>query len=424
MLQLPAPRSLGVVGPKLFFHTVSILKKISVLLSIFVLIPLLLVSYRPETTEATTVTDLLKQIDSYKKKLSELSTQKNTLANQIAYINNQVYLTQLEIRAKEEEIKLLSADIGDLSTRLERIGNFLDYQEEVFVNRARLAYASDQLSSFDIVLGAENLDDALRRIKYLHVLEDQDIQSLSDLRDTRASFNDQKKELEDKKSDEERLRKELDQKKDSLAQQKVSKQNLLVVTRNNEQTYQTLLKEAESQLEAIRRAVNLRGGSTPLYNQTRCNSWGCYYNQRDAQWFYLPMGYSRLAVGEYGCLVTSMAMVASHYGKSIRPSDIALTPSAFFSNTAWLNYSFTVKGVYMSRTERYSGLNRTVIDRELAAGRPVIVAVMNFGHYVVIKGKSGGQYIMNDPWYPPHDIPLNRYYSNSSVSGTYVVRVN
>jgi hypothetical protein len=89
-----------------------------------------------------------------------------------------------------------------------------------------------------------------------------------------------------------------------------------------------------------------------------------------------------------------------------------------------LNYSFTVKGVYMSRTERYSGLNRTVIDRELAAGRPVVVAVMNFGHYVVIKGKSGGQYIMNDPWYPPHDIPLNRYYSNSSVSGTYVVRVN
>src|SRR3990172_100720 len=230
MLQLPAPRSLGVVGPKLFFHTVSILKKISVLLSIFVLIPLLLVSYRPETTEATTVTDLLKQIDSYKKKLSELSTQKNTLANQIAYINNQVYLTQLEIRAKEEEIKLLSADIGDLSTRLERIGNFLDYQEEVFINRARLAYASDQLSSFDIVLGAENLDDALRRIKYLHVLEDQDVQALGEMRDTRTSFNDQKKTMVNKKSDEEKLRKELNQKEDSLAQQKISKQNLLVVT--------------------------------------------------------------------------------------------------------------------------------------------------------------------------------------------------
>ena len=410
--------------PKLFSLTRNPLRKFAVLLSIFVLIPLFLVSFHPGVTEADTVTDLLKQIDSYKKKLSELSSQKNTLANQIAYLDNQVYLTQLEIQAAEEEIKLLSADIGDLSIRLERIGNFLDYQEEIFTNRARLAYASDQLSSFDIVLGAENLDDALRRIKYLRVLEDQDVQALQEMHDTRISFGDQKESLENKKSDEEKLRKELDQKKDSLAQQKVSKQNLLAVTRNDEQTYQRLLKESQSQLEAIRRAVNLRGGAKPLYNQTYCNSWGCYYNQRDAQWFYIPLGYSRLATGEYGCLVTSMAMVATHYGKSIRPSDIALTPSAFFANTAMLNYSFTVKGVYMSRTERYSGLNRTVIDRELAAGRPVVVAVMNFGHYVVIKGKSGSQYIMNDPWYPPHDIPLNRYYSNSSVSGTYVVRVN
>src|SRR3990170_2292438 len=379
----------------------------------------------PTNAGCTDYFSCTKEIERVKKEISSLDGLENTLANQIAYLDNQIYLTELEIQAKEEEIKVLSGDIGDLSTRLERIGNFLDYQEEIFANRARLAYASDQLSSFDIVLGAENLDDALRRIKYLHVLEDQDVQALGEMRDTRTSFNDQKKTLVNKKSDEEKLRKELNQKEDSLAQQKISKQNLLVVTRNDEQTYQRLLKEAQSQLEAIRRAVNLRGGSTPLYNQTRCNSWGCYYNQRDARWFYTAMGYSRLATGEYGCLVTSMAMVASHYGKNINPGDISSTPSAFFSNTAWLNYSFTVRGVYMSRMERYSGLNRKVIDRELASGRPVVVAVMNFGHYVVIKGKSGSQYIMNDPWYAgAHDIPLNRYYSNSSVSGTYVVRVN
>ncbi|MEX2013744.1 MAG: C39 family peptidase [Parcubacteria group bacterium] len=411
--------------PKPFSPLRSLFKKVSVLLSILIFIPLLLVSFRPGVTGADTTTDLLKQIDSYKKKLSELSSQKDTLANQIAYLDNQVSLTQLEIQAKGEEIKLLSGDIGDLSIRLERIGNFLDYQEEIFANRARLAYASDQLSSFDIVLGAENLDDALRRIKYLRVLEDQDVQSLTEIRDIRTGFKEQKTTLENKKSSVEKLRKELDQKEDSLAQQKSAKQNLLAVTRNSEQDYQRLLKEAQSQLEAIRRAVSLRKGYTPLYNQTYCNSWGCYYNQRDAQWFYLPLGYSRLSVGEYGCLVTSMAMVASHYGKNIRPSDIALTPSAFFSNTAYLYYTFTVKGVTLSRTNSYSGLNRTVVDKELAAGRPVVVAVMNFGHYVVIKGKSGSGYIMNDPWYANgRDIPLNRYYSNSSVSGTYTVRVN
>src|SRR3990170_4417201 len=104
----------------------------------------------PTNAGCTDYFSCTKEIERVKKEISRLDGLENTLANQI-------YLTELEIQAKEEEIKVLSGDIGDLSTRLERIGNFLDYQEEIFANRARLAYASDQLSSFDIVLGAENL---------------------------------------------------------------------------------------------------------------------------------------------------------------------------------------------------------------------------------------------------------------------------
>lgn len=411
-----------------FLFSIQNLKRIVVLLAIAFLIPLSLTFSRPEITGADTVTDLLKQIDSYKSKLSELSTQKNTLANQISYLDNQIYLTQLEILAKEEEIKMLSGDIGDLSVRLKRISSFLNYQEDIFSERARLAYASDQLSPFDIVLGAESLDDALRRIKYLRVLEDQDVQSLNEMRDTRASFKEQKNTLENKKSAVEKLRKELDQKEDSLAEQKVSKQNLLVVTRNNEQTYQRLLKEAQSQLEAIRRAVSLRGGASPIYNQTRCNSWGCYYNQRDARWFYTAMGYSRLATGEYGCLVTSTAMVATHYGSNITPGDISSTPSAFFSNTAFLNRTITVRGVTVKRTRQSSGYAKSVINAELAAGRPVIVGLRLGGysnaHFVVIKGKNSSGYVMNDPWYAgANSIPFGRYYSTSQITATDVVRV-
>ena len=235
------------------------LKKIFVLLSVFFLIPLLLVSAPTEIAKADSTTDLLRQIDAYKKKLSSLRNQKNTLANQIIYLDDQIYLTQLEIRAKEEEIKLLSADIGDLSTRLERIGNFLDYQEEIFANRARLAYASDQLSSFDIVLGAGNLDDALRRIKYLRVLEDQDVQALSDMRDTRTSFNDQKETLENEKADVEQLKKEVEEQKAGLISQQNSKRQFLAETRGEEASYRNLLKHLEEEQAAILAALRSKG---------------------------------------------------------------------------------------------------------------------------------------------------------------------
>ncbi|OGC37884.1 hypothetical protein A2V54_01770 [candidate division WWE3 bacterium RBG_19FT_COMBO_53_11] len=203
-----------------------------------------------------------KEIQRVKGEISRLEGLADTLENQIAYLDNQIYLSELEIKAKEEEIEVLSVDIGDLSTRLERVSNFLDYQEEIFVNRARLAYASDQLSSFDIVLGAESLDDALRRIKYLRVLEDQDVQALGDLRDTRASFNDQKKELEDKKSSVERLKREVEDQKASLIAQQNSKGQLLTETKGQEASYQQLLKRLQAELNSILAA--LRGGGTVI----------------------------------------------------------------------------------------------------------------------------------------------------------------
>jgi peptidoglycan hydrolase CwlO-like protein len=213
----------------------------------------------PANAGCTDYFSCTREIERVKKEIARLNGLEDTLANQISYLDNQIYLSELEIKAKGQEIKDLSVDIGDLSTRLERIGNFLDYQEEIFVNRARLAYASDQLSSFDIVLGAESLDDALRRIKYLRVLEDQDVQALSDLRDTRTSFNDQKKDLEDKKSSVERLKSEVEDQKSSLISQQNSKEQLLVETRGEEDRYRKLLKYLEAERNAILAALRSKG---------------------------------------------------------------------------------------------------------------------------------------------------------------------
>ncbi|NIT03860.1 hypothetical protein GTO10_02920, partial [Candidatus Saccharibacteria bacterium] len=128
-------------------------------------------------------------------------------------MDNQIYLTELEIQAKEEEIKILSADISDLTLRLDRISAFLNYQEEVFVARARSAYSSDQLSPFDIVLGADQLDDAFRKIKYLRVLEAQDREVLEQMQETKTSFNEQKTTLENKRTEVERLKTEVEDQK-------------------------------------------------------------------------------------------------------------------------------------------------------------------------------------------------------------------
>ena len=115
----------------------------------------------------------------------------------------------------------------------------------------------------------------------------------------------------------------------------------------------------------------------------------------------------------YGCLITSVAMVASHMGhKEIMPSDIALSSGSNFAvDTAMLRYTITVKGVNISRNGTSS------IDSALNSG-PVIVGIYAYGgtHFVVLKSGSNGNYIMNDPFISGgHDISFTDHYSLNSI---------
>jgi ABC-type transport system substrate-binding protein len=109
------------------------------------------------------------------------------------------------------------------------------------------------------------------------------------------------------------------------------------------------------------------------------------------------MGSSQLTMADYGCLVTSVAMMASHAGKNLKPIDIANTPSAFFSpnaNTALLYWQFSVNGINVN----LNSVPKSQLDQNLSNG-PVIVGLYSGpDHYIVLKSGSNGNYIMNDPF--------------------------
>lgn len=112
-------------------------------------------------------------------------------------------------------------------------------------------------------------------------------------------------------------------------------------------------------------------------------------------------------------------MIASHYKKDIKPSDIAAESSAFVFPTAYMRWSYTVKGVSIN-------LVRGSLDGELAQGRPVIVGLRaGPAHFIVIKSGSSGHYIMNDPVVENgHDIDFSSHYSTSDITQVMNVSIN
>lgn len=349
------------------------------------------------------------KISEYQAEIAKLQGQANTLKNQISQFDAQIRLTELKIANTEEKIKVLSG-------RIVQLEGSLDSLSEAYSNRVAETYKMARVSDpLILILSSDNLSEAFSRYSYLKKIQSYDKDLLKRLSEAKNNYNVEK-------TDQEELQSELEKERSNLSNQKLSKTNLLSATNNDEKKYQQLLSQAKAQLSALQRFVVSQGGASILGNQTKCDSWGCYYNQRDALWGNIGMGGSSYNVANYGCLITSVSMVASHYGKNIKPNDIATSSTAFVPNTGYLYHSFSVNGVNVS----LSSVSKSLLDSELSSGRPVIAGLYSGpDHFIVILRKEGDNYIMNDPFLENgSERPLTDKYNVSDITSLRLVSFN
>ncbi len=358
-------------------------------------------------------------------KLNQLSGQKQTLAQAIDYLNTQIKLTQAKIAATTTQLDVLNAEITDLTGRIDSIDFSLDDLTKLFISRVRETYMRRGTYDAQIIAQSTGLNDILRNVEYSKKIRDHDRKILVALEKSRLDVSAQKSLKEIKQQEIATLKAKLDADKNALAGQVAAKNKLLVDTKNDEKRYQQLMADAQRQLRAFSQFVTSQGGASILNGQTKCDGWGCYYNQRDSEWGNMGIGFSKSSMAEYGCLVTSMAMIASHYGKSLKPGDIAASGNPFVGSTAYMTQgTWTVGGVSMTRTRL--GSSTAKIDEELAAGRPVIVGIYGGpDHFLVIQAKEGSEYIMHDP-FPENggSLKFSSKYSLSAISAVDRVTVN
>ncbi|MCE7934051.1 MAG: hypothetical protein DYG96_05605 [Chlorobi bacterium CHB2] len=155
---------------------------------------------------------------------------------------------------------------------------------------------------------------------------------------------------------------------------------------------------------------------TPLYLQTA------------PQWKEVRLGGSNEAFSSTGCVVCCVSMALAHHGIAIPPDvlNAQLALKGGFTERGWLrwraveeltNHAITIETPYPSHQE---------IDDALKAGNPVIVRVMigaAIPHWVLVVGKRGMEYLMNDPLGEGLAAePLRRF--RSEISAVRIVRKN
>ena len=354
------------------------------------------------------------------RKVNDLSSQADSLSSQIAVMDSQIKLTEARIAANQKQISDLTLDIDTTNKKITGLQDTLNNLSQVLINRVKATYEVGTIEPFQILLSSNDASNFLSRLNYLKIAQGHDRKIIFETTQAKNDYTNQKDILTDKKKQIEALKKQLEDYSKQLDQQKQSKKTLLAETQGSEASYQALLDQAKTQLAGFSSFAQSQGGATILSNQTVCDDWGCYYNQRDSQWGANSLNGTRYSLASDGCLVTSMAMVYTHYShKSVNPQTINSDSWNFASYyPAFLNFTIRADGVVSTR-------DGSSISSELQSGRPVIAGIKYSNgdtHFVVLTDYNGGNYLMNDPFTPNgHKIPFTSKYSLNSIYAVYKI---
>ena len=231
-----------------------------------------------ELIEESDVGDLGDKIDECRSLTSQFRRQGQTLANEIAYFDSQINLTELriqnsiaEINKRTELLNQLIDDIANLSVRIGNLSESIDYQRNVLGERVRARYKSGVGSPFYVIFGSETLGSLVKKAEYLKVMQVQDQKLLGQMENTKQAYEQQKGLFEEKKEQTEELRSSLEAEKASLEldraeldSQKAAKQALLERTQNSEAKFQELLADAQRELAQIINAAAALQGTDPV----------------------------------------------------------------------------------------------------------------------------------------------------------------
>jgi hypothetical protein len=127
------------------------------------------------------------------------------------------------------------------------------------------------------------------------------------------------------------------------------------------------------------------------------------FAQSDPRWAEEELGPASSTMGEEGCAVSCAAMVLAFYGQDIDPGRLNtfLTDNSGYTPQGWLYWEKAADFHPGLVRHAYEDLpSYFLIDSNLEGGNPVIVRIHltnGITHFVVIVGKAGFDYLIQDP---------------------------
>jgi len=385
---------------------------------VFLIVPLIInagiiedINHRIQEQEAKRQ-ELEKQAQEYQNVINKKKGEINSLNNQIAIFDAQIGKVEIEIRVTEDLITQTELEISQLDYGLENAEKDIVSQKVNLGELIRTIDECDETTDLEIILQSEDLSDFFSQKSYLEGVQEKIQTKVEDLKMLKNKLTQDKESKEKKKEKLEELKGRITEQKSSLDYQKNSKQSLLKYTKGEENKYQQLLTNIEKQKQSLLGDINsLRlqkaaelARLKELQEKPPAQYWASeswYFRQDDPRWAKSSIGYSNSKMSDYGCAISSLAMVFSQKGNYITPGQMAKQSIFSYDLIIWPRKWGSASCINCPPAHS-SSFDWSRLDRELGAGNPVIIFVRvkgrYAGHYVVAHHKTGdGRYVVHDP---------------------------
>jgi peptidoglycan hydrolase CwlO-like protein len=367
------------------------------------------------TPTPTPAPDNSAAIQDLQNKISAAKAQSQTYSSQIALIANQIKLTEYQIEATQEQITSVTLDIDTTTKKITSLQSTLTTSIAVLLNRIVATYEVGTIQPVQILLTSTTASDFFTRLNYLKLAQAHDKQLIYDTQQAKTDYSNQKNIFEDKKAQLANLQQQLQAQTTQLDQEKQVQQQLLATTEQQIAQYQAQLSALQN---FARSRIGPGGQSIP--HQDLSDGWGKYYNQRDANWGNNYIGLSNMQIWDVGCLLTSYAMVSTHYGGSITPADVAANVGNFAGGSAYFNLPGPSANGHSASDVSMPSLDD--LRNDLNNGDSIIAGLSYDGgpiadHWVVLRSANGdGSFQINDPLYAgAMNVNINDHYSGLKI---------
>jgi len=196
-----------------------------------------------------------KEINDWESKLVKTQKEKNTLANQIAYLRQKTHKLNTEIKRSNAMIGDLSLQIGDTKESIVDTKDQVEGQKEQLAMLLRVIAREDKKSIPEIFLAEDTLASFFRNMVALEKINVRTQETLEKVRNLKQSLEGQQVKMEDERDDLEKVVIMSNLQKQDVARTKLEQEQVLKETKGQEEIYQQNLAITQKRAIEIRSRI-------------------------------------------------------------------------------------------------------------------------------------------------------------------------